>query len=419
MQDPSVYTLRSVVPSHETTISGVRFNVETVGTIGKTLKVLDDNLEGAQSFAKSFYEKERSLKIVIEATSLASQPSINTEGSFLLTALTAFASHYPLSIRPDDIWVLMSYAFSRHVNANAEKLRSRFVAHEGKKVLTVNLTPADLTPGQSSSEAWQRVVFPDFSRQIREHIGGETHDMIAQGYSTTTAVDHAAFEITLMSAMQSYFGYKMRTCSGIPWIELQGTLQDWVNIRSRCEKMFGEFMPEYAALLLPVLDEFIAAYQNQVNHLFWQSMIKRIKHGEGSGSYSTISGWVSILYPFLENKPNKLRRWQDMHSNDGPEPTDFPSIVSSVPVEWNYLGEQLLLHFHAGMFGYTQNPDTLALSTNIGWVVTRNPPSKPADRIAAIEKELEDYTKSGNKDYSTKYWINTLTTELDQLKKKQ
>lgn len=417
MDDSSLYTTRPVVPSHEKTLAGIRFNVETVANIGKPLKVVENNLEGAKSFAKQFYKKEQVLPARIEVTSLSAHPSVDESGSFLRTAMKAFADHYPLVIRPDDIWILMSYAFSRHVNENAEKLRSRFVTHQGKKVLTVNLGPGDLTPGESSFAAWERVVFPDFSRQIREHIGAETHDMIAKGYSTTTASDQASFEITLMAAMKSYFGYKMRTCSGIPWIELRGTLQDWISIRDRSQKMFGEFMPDYAELLIPVLDQFVAAYQGQVDHLFWQSMVKRVQHGQGSGSYSTVSGWISLLYPYLDDGKNKLKRWQEMQSSHGPEPSDFPNIVSSVPVEWDYMGEQILLHFHAGMFGMAQDPESMALSTNIGWIVSRDPPQKVPDRIAAVEKELADYRSSGQNDYSSRYWIQRLTEELERLKK--
>ena len=39
----------------------------------------------------------------------------------------AHANHYPIRIKPDDIWLLIVQAFSNHVNANSEELRSFFV----------------------------------------------------------------------------------------------------------------------------------------------------------------------------------------------------------------------------------------------------------------------------------------------------
>jgi len=42
---------------------------------------------------------------------------------FLAASLTAFAQHLPLSISPDHIWAVLSYAFAKHVDAHAEELR--------------------------------------------------------------------------------------------------------------------------------------------------------------------------------------------------------------------------------------------------------------------------------------------------------
>ena len=45
---------------------------------------------------------------------------------------TAHTNHYPIRIKPDDIWLLIVQAFSNHVNANSEKLRHLFVNFDGK-----------------------------------------------------------------------------------------------------------------------------------------------------------------------------------------------------------------------------------------------------------------------------------------------
>jgi hypothetical protein len=63
-----------------------------------------------------------------------------------------------------------------------------------------------------------------------------------------------------------------------------------------------------------------------------------------------------------------------------------------------------------------QDQKTKALSTNIGWIVTRDPPQKRADRILAIENELDDYLASGQDDGSFRYWIQRLIKELEYLR---
>ena len=50
---------------------------------------------------------------------------------------TAHCNHYPISIKPDDIWLLIVQAFSNHVNANSEELRELFVNFKDKKTLKV------------------------------------------------------------------------------------------------------------------------------------------------------------------------------------------------------------------------------------------------------------------------------------------
>ena len=50
---------------------------------------------------------------------------------------TAHINHYPIRIKPDDIWLLIVQAFSNHVNANSEQLRKYFVNFDGKKELVV------------------------------------------------------------------------------------------------------------------------------------------------------------------------------------------------------------------------------------------------------------------------------------------
>ena len=58
---------------------------------------------------------------------------------------TAHTNHYPIRIKPDDIWLLIVQAFSNHVNANSERLRHYFVDFDGKKQLIVeyNLSSID------------------------------------------------------------------------------------------------------------------------------------------------------------------------------------------------------------------------------------------------------------------------------------
>jgi len=169
---------------------------------------------------------------------------------------------------------------------------------------------------------------------------------------------------------------------------------------------------KWISVLEPVLSEFVASYEGNVNHKFWQRMVKKVQHGAGSGSYSTISGWITILYHELDKYHMP---WQMMESANGPEPTSFPKVLSSAPVFWEYHGTPLDLHFHAGFLGATQDSTTRALRCCVGWAVSHDPPKAPAKRIPELEQLLNDINRSGDSSSNAKWRIRTITEELKKL----
>jgi ubiquitin C-terminal hydrolase len=68
----------------------------------------------------------------------------------------------------------------------------------------------------ASAKEWETFVFSDFSTQIKDHIGQETHSFLTARFSTTTTASMVTSEITLMSTMKNYFSYEKRTKCGIP-----------------------------------------------------------------------------------------------------------------------------------------------------------------------------------------------------------
>lgn len=192
-----------------------------------------------------------------------------------------------------------------------------------------------------------------------------------------------------MASMKQYFTFKMRTKCGIPYIELAGTKQDWITLSTKADLLFRDILPEYAALLRPISSKFIAAFDGDWDLKFWKGMCKRVEAGRGSGAHDTISGWVSTFYLYLTGgkKNTKLKRWQDMVGGDGPDPEDFPRILSSAPVKWECLGRTYPLHFHAGVLGVKQDPDTKALSTVTAWFVTHDPSVLEANTTTGAAKD--------------------------------
>lgn len=403
-----------VSPRHESLPNGgVRFAVESVSPAAKEDKckpvlAAGELHQAQQATAERFYAQDESrlsgrrfrtafTPMRIEASAEAPGGLVHAGADgFIVAVLTAFARHLPLALSPDHIWALISTGFARHVDANAEALRENFVQHQVKKRLEVAVDHFEMGGGKpgcgTPAELWQRDVFPCFSEQIRAHIGDRVHSAIAGGFSTTDAASQAAHEVTLMSAMKSYFSFGMTTCCGIPEVSLLGTLADWQAVRARTEQLGKLMVPDFAdrwlPVLLPVLDQFVLAYQGQVNYGFWQSMVKLRNTGGGSGSYSFISGWVQLLYPYRAHglPASDFRPWEEMYFT-GPQLDELPPVLSSCPVDWNYHGTTYDLHFHAGIAGVTQDPEDGTLTPLLGWFVSHDPPEEPQSRLEWLRSE--------------------------------
>jgi|HubBroStandDraft_6_1064221.scaffolds.fasta_scaffold83035_2 hypothetical protein len=307
----------------------------------------------------------------------ATAPFLPSAGHGLLHAVhLAYAEHRPLALSPDAIWLTLAQGFAMHVNANAERLRGKFVRHEGQA--TLGIRRDDFVKG-SPHNPWPE-AFGAFSDAIAEHIGRQ-RDLVVCDFSTTGPVERAASEIVLLDAMQRYFRYEVLTSCGIPEITLEGTALDWRSIRRRARALEEYELAWWTEALGPVLDELVAAAEGRVDARFWQTFFK---HRGGSGG-PYVRGWINVLFPYikvgedatLERNP-WMARWReglDASFGGGPTVAHIPSGLSSVPFVWDYLGTPFPMRFLGGFVGVGQDEGTLVVRPVIGWAVRDDPPN--------------------------------------------
>ena len=297
----------------------------------------------------------------------------------------AFATHRPVELSPDIIWLTLTQGLAHHINQNAEHLRHHFVGHKGKMKLQVRRD--DFVKG-SPENPWPE-VFSEFSRQIIDHIGA-AHELIVADFSTTGPVERAASEIVLMDAMQEYFELEVGTLCGIPSVSLQGTVEDWQAIRQRVQHWSRFDLDWWVKWVLPVLDQFVAAAAGQVDRQFWDSIYK-YRGPKGSGS-PHISGWVAYMFPYMNDYSDKLsknpvldpgksngRNGVSGWGNDVPILGNFPAFPAKAPFVWRCLGTEFKMEFIGGLIGVHQDSDTLCLRPEIGWVVRSAEQPIPTD----------------------------------------
>ena len=176
---------------------------------------------------------------------------------------TAHTNHYPIRIKPDDIWLLIAQAFSHHVNINSESLRSMFVNFSGKKELVVKYPLSDI------SEVDKKLL-EDFSEQINEQmkqfLGEKLLDILTPNYSTTDYDSSIVCKISIMGAFKKYFEYSMsiRGC-GIPYIILEGTAEDYEKIKSKAQFLSKYKFSWYIKRIIPHINKMIKAKKGNVD----------------------------------------------------------------------------------------------------------------------------------------------------------
>jgi len=272
----------------------------------------------------------------------------------------AYSLHLPVILSPDMIWLCIAQGFANHINVNAKKFRHLFVEHEGQKELVIY---RNWTKGNPMNE-WPG-CFDEFSLKIKEFVGEDRVKLSVQKFTTTTSVDLAAFHVVHMDAMKAYFKYKVLFFCGIPEITLLGTTDDWNRIL-QCIENYREFKLDWwVDELKPVLEQFVKASSGDVDVDFWSKILT--KSMIGSGSQTELNGWSSKLVPYTTTEGGLLQRRNFEYDNIDSD--EIPKGLCRVPFVLDDNGATYDMEFLGGFTSYSQDPITMAVKPNIGWIV--------------------------------------------------
>lgn len=294
--------------------------------------------------------------------------------------------------------------FAQFVDAHAEEMRKLFVTHDGQKKLTVQLVSVEGTD-------WSDVI-AQLSDMIQTNTTSDVRTWMEPKFSTTTPKDALIGRVLLMGAMKNYFSYGGSVCCGLPAITLEGTLDDWKDLRSRADQLlvyaqnsntFGVDLKKWHALLVPVLDEFIKTYQGDVDKNFWNTILTEV--GGGSGP-SYLTGFCNVFMPFKDGKFVLDERdfRGEKHKYGLIETSDVPSGAIEVPFTINDNGHEIKTIFYTGALVASYDPVSNRISPSFDWVM-----------INVSNSRLEAYQKA-KEDFQTV--MNSETMKYDERRKK-
>ena len=227
--------------------------------------------------------------------------------------------------------------------------------------------PIGILNAPGNSKEWEN-IFPLFTEQIAKHTGTELINTLSSDFSTTTAVEKLASEITIMEAMEPFFEFVViQIVCGIPEITLKGTTEDWQKIYDKA-KILGEYdLRWWTNELEPILAEFIKTSKGKIDKEFWRNMFKYHSQ-EKYGAPKIIDGWIIKFFPYdKDGKRNNLKELKG--SNNLPE--------EIVKVDLKYIEafgdttKTTPLELWAGFIGLEQDSCDFSLTPQIGWMIRK------------------------------------------------
>ena len=344
----------------------------------------------------------------------------------------AYAGHYSVILSPDAIWTLISQGFCHHISLNTEKLKDKIVNHEGKMEISV-ISEYDL---YSPLMDWDTLL-NGFDIQIAENTKGNIADIMRADFSTTGNTERITSQVTLMSAVKSYFDFAaIHTICGIPTITIEGTPDDWRKIIKKVESLRNYDLGWWVDDLKPILQEFVNASEGNVNKDFWQNIVKKdrpesMKNGAGCGvkDATKFDGWFLKFMPF--DKDGRTPDTVVYGRNDM-----LPSVVSApftyvVKDSTGNIFSKTPMEIMSGFVGIDVNEKTYTMRPHIGWMVSEKNNKGIAekiqnsmgiirvDRIPEELKEiehLEDLTLEFTNEIVIPEWMDTVKIDYLTLK---
>ncbi len=292
---------------------------------------------------------------------------------FLQTVHTSYAEHKPLTLSPDEVWLVICQGLAIHINEHMDSLKKVLYKPKYVKPQTVSVRNDFLNDGYVY---WEDLI-DSMANATRRFTNVDLYSQVVQSFSTTTQVEKTALQITLMDSHHDHISYVAETGCGIPYIHLRGTTEDWRKIKSSLDNLKTYGMADWANTLKPVVEEFVQASQGNPNIAFWKSIYKTTDYYMASH----VSGWILKFFPYLYScSKEKLLYNPYLAGHDyllsNVDFSQFPSGLSMAPVTWiNYqIVENVFLC--SGFVGMRQHRDG-SLEPAISWFVCKDDVASP------------------------------------------
>ena len=306
--------------------------------------------------------------------------------SLIQGLVIAYKNHYPITISPDMIWLMILQGYSKFMEKYSELVREKYVNFEGKKALHVERL--GIFPETATKEVWRGII-EEFTKKIGDNVGKEVISNLQSDFTTTNSVTLTTSQVSIMSAMKQYIVYKLLMAGcGITSITLEGSLEDWQKIKSKLDFLSNKAMKWWTKHLIPIIDNIIKTKEYyQKNHelnseliQFWKDMIKLKGKGDMYDPH-VINGWIIKFIPNYNGAKPGL--YEEIFE------TQVPDQIINCPLELTVLNldgtkSEYKCDLASGFYGMVQDKETFNVRPVIGYAFVVD--EKTTSKLTVEEK---------------------------------
>ena len=319
-----------------------------------------------------------SVNELIDEYTIAHSFDINQKLAYLFSDVpvlngfyTAHTNHYPIRIKPDDIWLLIVQAFSYHVNSNFEELRKYFVNFEGKRDIIIEYEGID-TINQIDKNILENFS-EKINKKLEEYFSKDIIDILTPNFTTTTHDLIIISKITIMGVFKEYFNYKMKKAiCGIPYIILEGNADDYKKIKSKAEKLSKYEFDWYIKRIIPNIEKMIQAKEGNIDINYFKNIVQKKEitenqiHGCGRGRLvkvrnTYIYGWILNFFAMFRKK---------RFNGNGIKVENFNDLASQIMTVNFDINDKILMEYKVGFIGCDKNEKNEIFPVQ-GWIVSK------------------------------------------------
>ena len=350
--------------------------------------------------------KSEPIQTIINNETLGHSFDINENLSFLCYNVPtlsgifyAYCNHYPIRIKPDDIWLLIVQCFSHHVNKNSESLRNYFVNFEGKKKLKIQIETLKID--KKDFETFVEKI----NQELMKYVGGDILKNLTPDFTTTDINTKLVCQMSIMDSFKKYFDYEFDEFNcGIPYIILEGVAEDYKTIISKAKELSKYQFEWYINQIIPIIQKMVEAKEGKIDVDFFKNIIIK-KEGityrdkdcqELKYKIDYLNGWITNFFGYYKEENGNLCELKG-ENIDRETINNLPSQILNIPFKIKNMQNNIEkeVKFEAGIFGCALN-EKKEISLGIGWLVSPSNSPKKGKEDEQFDSLKEKYYHDKN-----------------------